>query len=47
MKTIERLINEISGENRNEVIGYLEEAVAEDMTKVTKEKLKITISNDI
>ena len=38
MKTIVNLINEIKGENRKEIIDSFEETIAEDITKVTKEK---------
>ena len=38
MKTIDKLIKEINGENRKELIDSLEGAITEDLTKVIKEK---------
>ena len=38
MKTIDKLKQEINGENRKEIIDSFEESIAEDMTKATKEK---------
>ena len=38
MKKIDKLQQEIKGKNRTDVIDFLEESIAEKITKVTKEK---------
>ena len=38
MNNILNLKNEINGENRKEIIDSIEETIAEDITKATKEK---------
>ena len=38
MKTIDKLQQEIKGENRKEIIDSFEESIAEDIEKATKEK---------
>ena len=38
MKTVTKLINELNGKNRKEIIESFEEYIAEDITKAIKEK---------